>query len=310
MDTSHFNEILYALNPKTREILQKLSPTVKSNVEEVRLRADLPLCLTIQGDTVFVKENGQTEFLYNSNFPILSAADIEECFYLICKGSVYAHEEELKNGFVVMKNGCRAGIFGTLHENGYMQDITSINIRVAREVIGAANEITNNLGGGGLLIAGPPGSGKTTVLRDLIRQVSNGVAGKFQRVAVIDGRGEISGSYGGKRANDLGVNTDVLLTQNKASGIEIAVRTMFPDIVAFDEIGTVEELKSVRECFNSGVKIYTTAHIESQADLMKRNVTAELIKSGAISQVAVLPSIKGGRIKLFSVKEFYREAVV
>ena len=162
--------------------------------------------------------------------------------------------------------------------------------------------------GGGLLIAGPPCSGKTTVLRDLIRQLSNGVSGVYHRVAVIDSRGELSGSFDGVCFNDLGNNTDILMMQDKALGTEIAVRTMFPDIIAFDEIGTANELKRVSESFNAGVSIITTAHAFDIEDIFRRSVTNGLLCSGAISQVALLSKNIGEEIKLFDARELRKNA--
>ena len=153
------------------------------------------------------------------------------------------------------------------------------------------------------------GSGKTTILRDLIRQVSNGALGKNMRIAVIDSRGEISG-INRNTPLELGVNTDVLYTENKANGVEIAVRTMFPDIVAFDEIGSTAELDAVRQSFNSGVNIYTTAHIGSISELSVRPVVKELLKSGAINHIALLPKLHGGDIKFLTAKELNFELAV
>ena len=308
--TERFESVLYGVAPRIRAVLGKLPVTIKSNAEEIRLRAGLPVALTVCGETVFIRTSGQTSFIITRDLLISEKTDIEESFRLLCKSSVYAHENELKNGFIMMDNGHRAGVCGTLSEGGIMHDITSLNIRIAKEIIGAANDIVRGFDGGGLLIAGPPGSGKTTVLRDLIRQLSGGICGRHYRVAVIDSRGEISGGVNGKSGNDLGPDCDVLLTADKAAGIEMAVRTMFPHIVAFDEIGTKEELKRVSESFCAGVTVITTAHIGSVDDLMRRSVTAALIESGAVSKVALLPTLRKGNIKLISVKELCRGLAV
>ena len=205
-----------------------------------------------------------------------------------------------------MSNGHRAGVCGTVINNG-MKDISSVNIRIAREVIGSADELARRFDGGGILIAGPPCSGKTTVLRDTVRQLSDGLYNRYMRVAVIDSRGELSGSAKGQCKNRLGTNTDILLTEDKAAGAMMALRTMFPDIIAFDEIGTAAELNSVSDCFNAGVAVITTAHIGTKKDLFRRSVTSMLLDSGAISTVAVLPAEIGGGMEIYDTEELLGE---
>ena len=301
----NFEGVLYGVNDKIGNVLQKVSKAVKKNTSEIRLRAQLPLALTVSGETVFVKKNGQTAFFVCEDLLIPTKEDLTECFKLLCKNSVFAHEEELKKGYIKLKNGCRAGVFGTYNGN-IMQDITSINIRIAREIYGVATKISHLFEGEGWLIAGPPGSGKTTVLRDFIREISGKfVSEKIYRVAVIDSRGELSG-YG---KNNLGLACDVLNIPDKALGIEMAVRTMFPEIIAFDEIGTSKELEQVQESFNAGVTVITTAHIGETEELVKRKVTRELLHSGVIGKVAILPKIHGGEIEVLSVGEILNAMV-
>lgn len=301
MRENYFDFALYGVGSKLRKILFSVPEHIKQNTEEIRLRVNAPIILTVSGKAVLLRENGQPCFFISRDLPCATAEDIDLSYRLLCGNSAYAHSEELKSGFIQMKNGCRAGICGTLTENGFMKDITSVNIRIAREVIGAANSIAEKYRGGGLLITGPPASGKTTVLRDLVRQLSQNHS---KRIAVIDSRGEISGGA------DLGANTDVLKTADKPLGIEIALRTLNPNIIAFDEIGTADELKKVSESLYSGVDIITTAHSGGVADLLKRKVTAELINGGAIESVALLPEVKGEEIPLISVEELKGYAFV
>ena len=302
-NSMRFSASLWAFGQRVRQILEILPETVKENAEEIRLRTGLPIALTVAGDTVFAEYDGKVGFSFNENTVIATAADVEECFRLLCGNSAYAHADELKEGYLMMKNGNRAGICGNTTENGFIKDVTSVNIRIAHEVFGAANELVRSFSGESLLIAGPPGCGKTTVLRDLIRQLSNGTNGKYYRTAVIDSRGELSGYTKARSVNDLGKATDLLMTRDRAKGIEIALRTMFPEIIAFDEIGTSAELSAVRESLFSGVAVITTAHIGSFGELLSRNITRSLITEGIIDKIALLPPLHGGRIKILSAKE-------
>ena len=298
-----FDGVLYGVSENLREILKNVSPLVKQSAEEIRLRANLPVSLTVMGETVFVKKSGQTCKYPQEDMLFVTKNDVKESFRLLSNNSVFSREEELKNGYLRLRNGSRAGVFGTVTPKGIMDDINSINIRIAREIRGVATKLASSFKGEGWLIAGPPASGKTTILRDFIRQISSGNIGRLYRVSVIDSRGEIGG-FGG---NSLGYGTDIVNCEDKARGMEIALRTMFPEVIAFDEIGTVAEFNRVKESFNAGVSVITTAHIGELSELLKRDVTRELLLSGAIKRVAVLPKRIGGEILIKTHEEIIND---
>lgn len=294
-----FNNVLYGVEKGIRGYLESLSLQDKRQINEIRLRKNGAVALTVGDKTKYLTQRGTLCDYVNQLCVLVSPSALEESFNLLCGGSVFAHENQLKKGYISLKNGCRCGVGGVFSSGG-VSEVTSLNIRIARQVRGAANKIALEYNGRGLLIAGPPASGKTTILRDLVRQISEGHIVQSKRVTVIDSRGEL---YSG--GLDLGPNTDVINIGNKAKGTQMAVRTLFPQVIAFDEIGTEEELKELEACFFAGVEIITTAHIGSEKELFKRGVTKKLIESGVIEQVAVLPHCLGEKIKLFSVKEIW-----
>ena len=280
---NEFDNVVLQIAKKARRTLQFIPDKVKKNCEEIRLRVGKPITLTIKGEVVFVSEDSSISTSLPTN-PLIATRDVvEESVAFLCNNSIYLHESEIKQGFISLPNGARAGVCGVFNADGMLISVTSINVRIARQIYDCATSILP-YSTDGILIAGPPGSGKTTLLRDLIRLLSNGKSGRCYRVAVIDSRREISG--GG--ALDIGINTDVFYTANKATGVQMALRTMFPDFIAFDEIGTIEELDSVRDCFNAGVSIITTAHCNEKADVFDREIIAKIIKSKAIKNVALL----------------------
>ena len=294
---SRFDDALYAITGELGVLLRRLPERCKAHTEEIRLRAGKPLILTVAGAPMWVGDDGSAGLLPPPRPVYVTARQIEGIYLALCNHSVYSHAEEIKKGFITMSGGHRAGLCGTVFSGG-IKDISSINIRIAKECLGCADRIVSRYQGG-MLIAGPPGSGKTTLLRDAIRQLSSY---RHRRITVIDSRGELAAVKNGTPLNDLGDNTDIISGAEKSEGIEMALRTMHPQIIAFDEIASVGEVELVIKGLFGGASVLTTAHVGSPQELMRRDVTRKLISSRAVETVAFSERV-GGDIKFLSAEE-------
>lgn len=220
---------------------------------------------------------------------------MDEVLRSLCQGAVYSRQHELSNGFLPLKYGHRAGVCGTAVHDGQsismVRNITSICIRVAREFRGCANDISRQVFEScicGLLISGAPGTGKTTILRDLARGLSLGEYGQCCKVAVLDERGEIALSepeYTGA--------SDVLCGYPKKVALSQAVRTLSPNIVICDEIAIEEEMREVSECMNCGVMLIASIHAGS-IDELRRKPHIRALKD--ISCVKYVVQLRSGRV--------------
>lgn len=273
------------------DILKALSAS-KADISEIRLRAEKPLAVTINGGYCFLNADGKTV-----NDPVkavrASSDNIKGCFEAMCRYSVHSFQKQINQGFITTVGGHRAGISGTAvySSDGKIENvrnISSINFRIAKEVKGSADGIINRIMSRGLksvLICGKPCSGKTTILRDMCRSIGN----KYP-IALIDERGELAAVSSGRAYNDIGEQTDIFNGFSKADGIITAIRAMSPRMIICDEIGSSDDARALRLAALSGVKAAATVHCSSPEELLLNKQTADLIKDGIFQYVVFVSS--------------------
>lgn len=254
-------------------------------LQEIRLRAGKPVVLKIENKEYFLYGSGSLG-TRGEMAEVMEAEDIQRILNHLCQYSLYAYEEELKQGFFTIRGGHRVGVAGqVVTEGGQIKTIkyvSCMNIRIAHAVKGAANSVMGKLYEGGnvlnTMIISNPGCGKTTLLRDIIRQISDGnLWGAGRTVGVVDERSEIGGSYQGIPQNDVGIRTDILDACPKAQGMMILIRAMAPEVVAVDEIGGGEDIHALRQVLQCGCRMLVTIHGESLEEVRQKPHMAEIM---------------------------------
>lgn len=253
-------DLIAAVPERLRQVLAEI-PADK--LMEIRLRSGIALSLVFTDGVFYVTAKGRITKNYKEAI-IVTGNDIKRGMELITRSSVYAFENEIRNGYITLSGGHRVGISGdAVTENGklsHIRTVQSLNYRFAREVIGAADSIMHRVCDNGIikntLIVSPPMCGKTTMLRDIARQLSEA----RRRVSIVDERGEIAAFSFGMSPFKLGANCDVLSGVNKADGMLIMLRSMSPEVIITDEIGDERDFEAIREIKKRGVKVITTLH--------------------------------------------------
>ncbi len=230
---------------------------------EIRLRSGVSLSLVCTDGIFYITHKGRLTENYREAVTV-TGNDIRRGLELVTRSSVYAFENEIKNGYVTLAGGHRVGISGdAVIDEGkisHIRSVQSLNYRFAREVIGAADCVIDRIFDGkkikNTLIVSPPMCGKTTMLRDIARQLSQ----RGKKVSIVDERGEIAALSFGASPFELGANCDVLANVNKADGMLLMLRAMSPDVIITDEIGDERDFAAISEIKKRGVSVITTLH--------------------------------------------------
>lgn len=279
-----------------KEVITKIDEYFFENLEEIRIRANKCIILNIKGDEYFLEKNGDIKKDFNKEkIFIPTNKGIKQTIECMSEYSLYAFEEEIKNGFITLKGGFRVGLAGSaVIENNTikaLKNISSINIRIAKQVKDCCKKAIPYLKSGdeffSTMIISKPNGGKTTFLRDLIKNISD----LGNNICVIDERMEIAGVYNGVASMDLGLRTDILDKAPKQQGMINALRSMSPKFIAVDEVGTNEDIIAIEKIFNSGVKILATAHSENIEEFKDKYNFKNIIKNEYFKRYIVLKNI-------------------
>lgn len=314
-------ELLQIFPQKLRQRIEE-SVTFE-NLVEIRLRAGLPVLVVTTQENYFLKKERDTQekgvierkeataqnrvLVKEENDWILSPEELKLIFEKISQYSVFAYSEEIGEGFITLKGGHRAGLCGKYYYKGegkpQIKYISSINLRVAREVTGCATSIVPKLFEENIfchtLLVSPPGYGKTTYLRDMIRQLSDGT-GKIigKNVSVVDERSEIGNRTREGLGFYLGNRTDLMDHCPKAEGMLMMLRTMTPEILAADEIGGEKDIKAMAYVRNCGCRLLMTVHGNSMQDIFARPILGEYLKKYPFERYVFLSKRENGERKI------------
>ena len=289
-----------------RDVLEGLSLEFEQ-LQEIRMRVDTPLFLWYGNREYGVTKGGQLGQAGREGLRRISERELRETVECMGNYSLYAFEDEIRQGFLTVRGGHRVGLAGkAVMENGNLKTlkyISALNVRFAHQIKGCGEKVLPFLFEEerlchSLLIS-PPRGGKTTLLRDLVRLLSDGTGTVPGRnVGVVDERGEIGACYQGIPQDDLGARTDVLDCCPKALGMMMLIRSMAPQVVAVDEIGSREDLEAVEYAAGCGCAVLATAHGGSLEEILGKPGLGALVRGGLFGRLVLLGNgEQAGRVR-------------
>lgn len=307
-DEKCFDRAIQGVSKELRCLLYDIDKRIKEKCYEVRLRVNNPVSLVCSDGILYLGLNGEASYSAENSY-IITSDIMSDSFSRICDYSVYTYHTDILNGFVTVDGGHRAGICGTAvcNPDGSLKsvrNVTSINIRIAREILGCSESVFSVDGcsfSESIIIAGPPSGGKTTLIRDMVRRISD--SGK--KVCLIDERREIACVHKGAPHMDVGINTDVYSDYPKTKAINMALRTMSPDVIAVDEVCDLSELEAIRYAANSGINFIVSLHARNYDDLLRRIMCVSLINTDTFDKLILLDGKRNYQI--FDVRELRDE---
>lgn len=270
---------------------QNAGTAVGAEPEEIRLRAGLPLSVTADGKNMFLTKDGRATVL--GDRVICRQSDMQYAVRTLSEGSIYRYMPTICEGYIITSGGLRVGICGrSVYSDGHIsavEDFTALNLRIPHNILGCADALYRRLSDklASVLIFSPPGEGKTTFARDLALSLS-----RKYRVAAVDEKCELF-PPGSNFADGAGM-LDILRGYRKADGIEIATRTLSPEIIICDEIGAADDIEAILSVQNSGVRLAATVHADDFADLENKPNIKRLLGARVFGLLAGL-SRRGGR---------------
>ncbi len=300
-DLSWRGPVFETLPESLRVIAAHMPADITRDLEEIRIRENRPLMVYSHGRDYFLCQDGRAVASPEQAYRV-TRTDTRKLLELISDFSIYAFEEEMRSGYITLRGGHRVGMAGTaVVEDGRiktLKDIRSFNIRISREIPGAAKKALPFVVKGNnvchTLVLSPPQMGKTTLLRDIARNLSSGFANfKGINVGIVDERSEIAGCYQGIPQKDVGLRTDVLDACPKAAGMIMMIRSMSPRVIITDEIGRPEDANAVEDALNAGIKVIVSAHGTDLADALSRPFLSSMLGRGIFECILILGNSLG-----------------